>query len=423
MDKNIVILGGGISGISAGYSLGKNKATVYEAQKSYGGLCDNIKIDGFTFDKAVHLSFTNIKEPKNIFDNVSYFSHKPDPYNYYKGFWLKHPIQNNLYKLQIDEKIECIKSFIERPNINENISNYEEWLYEQFGKVISEKFSEVYTEKYWCDKAKNLEIKWIKNRIYRPSLDEILYGAMNSNTKNVYYAKEMRYPVSGGFKNFLMPMIKNADIKLNKKAIVIDTNNRYVEFDDGTRVYYERLISSIPLPEIVKIIRDVPTNVKEAAKNLIATSMRLVSVGFNRPDIAEYLWFYIYDKDIYPSRAYSPNLKSPNNVPKGCSALQFEVYESKYKQIGLSDDSLCNYIEKCINKMNIAKSEDIMFMNVKYEKYANVVFYKDIYRNKKIVHDYLKSKTIEFIGRFGEWDYLWSDQSMVTGMNVVNNEN
>ena len=47
------------------------------------------------------------------------------------------------------------------------------------------------------------------------------------------------------------------------------------------------------------------------------TSGQLVSLGFNQPDIAKHLWFYIYDEDIYPSRAYSPSIKSPNNVPFG----------------------------------------------------------------------------------------------------------
>mgnify|MGYP000927217184 CR=1 FL=1 len=147
--------------------------------------------------------------------------------------------------------------------------------------------------------------------------------------------------------------------------------------------------------------------------------MRLVSVGFNKPDIAKYLWLYIYDEDIHPARAYSPNLKSSNNVPEGCSALQFEVYESIYKKVNLSDDLLCEHIEKCINKMKIANKEDILFVKVNHEKYANVVFYDDINLNKKIVHNYLLSQDISCIGRFGEWDYLWSDESTTSAKKVI----
>lgn len=88
-------------------------------------------------------------------------------------------------------------------------------------------------------------------------------------------------------------MAKNMDIELNKKVIFLDMDNKYIEFNDGIKVYYEKLISSISLPKMVKIIKDIIAHVKELAENLVATLMRVVSVGSNRSDIARYLWFYI----------------------------------------------------------------------------------------------------------------------------------
>jgi hypothetical protein len=38
--------------------------------------------------------------------------------------------------------------------------------------------------------------------------------------------------------------------------------------------------------------------------------------------------------------------------------------------------------------------------------------------NRQIVIDYLNSMNIKSIGRFGEWDYLWSNQSFMSGYNV-----
>lgn len=71
--------------------------------------------------------------------------------------------------------------------------------------------------------------------------------------------------------------------------------------------------------------------------------------------------------------------------------------------------------------MVIAEKEEITFIRVNCEKYANIVFYNNIYTNRKIVRDYLLGKSIECIGRFGEWDYLWSDQSMMSGYNASKN--
>ncbi|WP_271811989.1 protoporphyrinogen/coproporphyrinogen oxidase [Clostridium beijerinckii] len=416
--SNYVVLGGGIAGIACTYFLDNKSCTIYEKDDDYGGLCGSTQINNFTFDKGLHLSFAKSSSVRGIFDKVPYFTYNPEPYNYYKGLWIKHPIQNNLYKLPIDEKMKCIKSFLERGESKENFNNYEEWLYAQYGKYISDKFPKLYTKKYWCDEARNLETKWVSNRMYSPSVDEILYGAMTDMTKDVYYVKEMRYPKSGGYKSFLGPLTDNLNIKLNKKAILIDGKYKYVVFNDNSKVYYENIISSIPLPELIGILKDVPDEVINASKRLIATSMKIVSVGLNKPDIFNKLWFYIYDENILPARAYLPSLKSSNNVPEGCSSMQFEIYESPYKKINMSDSNLCEHIEKCMMEMKIAHSNDLLFMDVKSVDHANIVFYKDIYDNRKIVHNYLKGIGIHCIGRFGEWDYLWSDQSFLSGMNM-----
>lgn len=54
------------------------------------------------------------------------------------------------------------------------------------------------------------------------------------------------------------------------------------------------------------------------------TSGYMVSLGFNRADVAKHLWFYIYDEDIPPSRVYSPSLKSPDNAPKTAALFRLK---------------------------------------------------------------------------------------------------
>ena len=47
-----------------------------------------------------------------------------------------------------------------------------------------------------------------------------------------------------------------------------------------------------------------------------------------------------------------------------------------------------------------------------------VIFDHNIYEARKTVRDYLFSLGIETIGRFGKWGYLWSDQSLMSGLKV-----
>ena len=420
--SQIMVLGAGIAGLSAAYHEKKTvlnlNVEIFEEKASYGGLLDNFTLNGFRFDNAVHLSFTKDDYVRTLFDQTPYITHKPDAYNFENGKWFKHPIQNNLSPLPAEDKVEAIKSFLERPAIS-NPDNYQTCLFQQYGEYIAKRFPLKYTKKYWTVDANRLSTKWIGNRMYRPSLEEVLFGAMTDDTPNTYYTQEMRYPQKGGYKSFLDPMVKECAIHTNKKAKLIDAKNKWVEFATGEKIYYERLISTIPLPEIIRIIKDVPDNIAVAANELWATSIALISIGFNRPDIAKYLWFYIYDESLYASRVYSPNLKSLDNVPPGCSSLQFEIYFSKFNPLPMSSDLLIEHTINSLQLMNLANCGDIITTDCRIIPYANVVFEHGMIEKRRSVIDYLKSKEIYVAGRFGEWDYLWSDQSLLSGKKII----
>ena len=415
---NNLILGAGISGIAAAYELKKNKldALILEKNKSWGGLLDNFTIDGFRFDKFIHLSFAKDDYVNDIFYKTPFIKHNPLSHNYYKGTWLKHPAQNNLFPLDQGEKNLILKDFKKRPEKKfSEIKNYEEWLRVQYGDYFTENFPMVYTKKYWTIKANELETKWVGNRLYKPTIEEVEKGCLTDITPNTYYAKEMRYPKQGGYKSFLNPMVDEVTIKTNSNVASINLNKKKVVLSNKKTFIFNNLISSLPLPEICKLIVNIPAVVLNASEKLNYTSGYIVSLGFNKRNIADKLWFYIYDKDILPARVYSPSLKSPDNAPEGCSSLQAEIYFNKGEKFNKSDsDVLQETIEKFI-QMGLFKEEDLILKDIRTEKYANVIFDHHIYENRKIVLDYLEKNDIISVGRFGEWDYFWSDQSLLSG--------
>ncbi|MFG4004742.1 protoporphyrinogen/coproporphyrinogen oxidase [Flavobacterium aquidurense] len=417
--KNI-ILGAGISGIAAAYELKNNniESTILERNNSWGGLLDNFTIDGFRFDKFVHFSFSNDKYVNDIFFQTKFISHDPLSYNLYKGHWLKHPAQNNLFPLDKQEKERILNDFKNRKDKDvSEITDYEEWLRVQYGDYFAENFPIIYTEKYWTVKAKELETKWVGNRMYKPTLEEVEKGCQTDQTPNTYYAKEMRYPSEGGYKSFVLPMVKDLNIRTNSIVEKVCLSSKMVHLVDGSFYQYDNLVSSLPLTEICRLIDNVPTNVLEACEKLNYTSGYLVSLGFNKPEIADKLWFYIYDKAILPARVYSPSMKSPDNVPEGCSSIQAEIYFNKGEKLDASDSEI---LEQTITKfieIGLFKKEDLILKDIRCEKYANVIFDHLIYENRKTVLDYLQDNDIISVGRFGEWDYFWSDQSLISGRN------
>ncbi len=420
--RQTIVLGSGIAGISACYHLKKKgeEVVIYEKDNDWGGLCANFTIDGFRFDKFVHFTFADSEYIRNLFEESSpTYAHPSVSSNYYKGYWLKHPAQNNIAPLPIDEKVEIIKGFINRKNKSfEEIENYEEWLRVQYGDYFAENFPMVYTKKYWGLEAKDLETKWVGNRMHSPNIDEVLKGSYETQDKNFYYTSYMKYPKKGGFRSILNKCREGLDIRFNKEVVKIDTVAKTVSFKDGTISNYTRLISSLPLPEIVKMIENCPDYVLNAANNLHNTCGYMVSLGFKRPDVAKHLWFYIYDEDILSARVYSPSMKSLDNVPNGCSSLQAEIFFDCKAKILSKEEVMKNTIEKLVS-MGLFKEDEIVVKDIRFEKYANITFDKDIYKNRKVVLDYLQSQNIETIGRFGKWEYYWTHQAFKSGMDCV----
>ncbi len=422
MEKNIVVIGSGISGLGAAYALKQRgeRPIILEKDQTYGGLCGNFTINGFRFDRFVHFSLTENQYVKDLFKKSAgeIICHTPNPYNIYNKVWIKHPAQNNLYPLKDEEKKKIVDDFLNRSQIDMSfIKNYEDWLRVQYGDYFAEHFPMQYTRKYWMREAKDLETLWIGNRLYQPSIEEVIKGCETLETPITYYAKEMFYPQNGGFKSFIKKLADGQDIQYNQEVVEIDPIKKIVRTKQGVHYYYDdELISSLPLPEVIKMIKNVPNTVLHAVNQLKVTSGYQISIGLKSKKIPPYLWWYIYDDDILPARVYSPSLKSAENVPLGCSSLQMEIYcnEGAYSEDELTDRSVKKIIE-----MGIIDEKDIQFIDIRFEKYANVIFDHNIYDSRKVVRDYLNKLSVKTIGRFGEWGYLWSDQSLLSGINAI----
>lgn len=427
VDNQIIIIGAGIAGLGAAYALRQEgiEALVLEQGKTWGGLCGNFEtLPGFRFDRFVHLSFSDNPQVSEIFVRSTdghINRHIPNPFNIYNRKWIKHPAQNNLFPLADEEKRQIIEDFKKRPEkIDiEKIENYEQWLRLQYGNTFAERFPMQYTPKYWMHEAAELETRWVGNRMYQPSLAEVEKGAKTDDTPVTYYAREMRYPKQGGFKSFLTELAREARINYGEKVIKINPEAKTIDTSSGKTYHYLRLISSMPLPELIRVLgKSVPEHIKEAARKLKCTSGYIISIALKGESIPPYLWWYIYDRDILPARVYSPSLKSRDNAPDGCSSLQLEVYcrENEYTDLELYDRSVLPLIE-----MGAISKEDILDVNIRFEPWANVVFDHNIYEAREEVLTYVRALGIEPIGRFGLWEYLWTDQALLTGLRIARN--
>jgi len=421
---NIVVIGSGMAGYGAAHRLhGEGIAPVmYDKNSYYGGHTASFRYEsGFLFDVGPHISFTKDSRIQELFaDSVGqqFETIQINLNNYWRGHWPLHPVQLHMYGLPEDVIIKVISDFVEARQLpEESPKNYAEWLLASFGRTFAELFPMQYTRKYHTTTADNMSTDWLGPRIYRPSLEEVLRGALSASAPQKHYITHFRYPSEGGFIRYLNKFLPMGNLKLNHEVTSIDPRAREIKFSNGLVINYDGLVSSIPLPDLIRMTKGAPADVVDASRRLACSTCVLVNVGVNRPDLSQAHMTYFYDEDICFTRLGFPHMLSPKNVPPGTGNIQAEVYFSeKYRPFtGKPED----WIEPVIRDLRrcglIRENDQILDRKAMFLKYANIIFDLERADALKTVHGYLDDIGISYCGRYGDWGYMWTDESFISG--------
>jgi protoporphyrinogen oxidase len=423
-DPNIIVLGTGMAGFGAAYRLHSEgiAPVMYDKNGYHGGHTASFRFDnGFLFDIGPHISFTKDPRIQDLFaDSVDhqYEALQINLNNYWRGYWPQHPVQLHLHGLPEDVIIKVINDFVEERQAPERpVKNYADWLLASFGRTFSELFPMQYTRKYHLTAAENMSIDWLGPRIYRPTLEEVLRGALSPSAPQVHYITHFRYPKEGGFVSYLRKFVPLGNLKFNHELVSVDPRNRQLKFSNGTVAQYDSLISSVPLPDLIRMIQGAPPDVVDAARRLACSTLILVNIGVDRPDISRAHITYFYDEDVYFTRLSFPHMLSATNAPAGTGSIQAEVYFSeKYKPFTGSPDDCIEPVIRDLRRCGYLRDDDkILHKKAMMLRYANIIFDLDRAAVLETVHGYLDDLGIAYCGRYGDWGYLWTDESFKSG--------
>jgi len=429
MSSNVIILGAGMSGFGAVHHFRNHgiDAKIYERNSYYGGNATTFESEGFIFDTGPHISFTKDERIQKLFAESiknKYATFDVAVNNLWNGHWIKHPAQVNLHGLPEELVIDIIEEFIgTKSNNDSEIKSFKDWLYASFGKTFSETFPMKYGHKFHTTTADNMSIDWVGPRVYQPDIKEVLRGALSPKTQDVHYVSHFRYPTKGGFISFYKSFLDKTDITFNHELIVLDSKTKKLHFANGNSINYDHIVSSIPLPELIPLIKDVPQKVNEAVQKLACSTCVIINLGVDRADISPANWSYFYDEDIVFTRLSYPHMQSKNNVPPNCGSIQAEIYFSKkYRPLKKKKDEFIDQtIDDLIRCNLLTKKDRILFKEARIIPYANVIFDHERKDNLAIVHSYLDEIGLKYCGRYGEWGYHWTDESFKSGENAAQN--
>ena len=67
----------------------------------------------------------------------------------------------------------------------------------------------------------------------------------------------------------------------------------------------------------------------------------------------------------------------------------------------------------------LREDDKILFRDTMHIDYANVIFDLERATALSIVHGYLDDIGIAYCGRYGDWAYIWTDESFISGENAA----
>ena len=429
--QNIAIIGSGMAGLGAAYRFSSEgiSPVVYDKNPYPGGHTASFTDKhGFTFDEGPHISFTRDERIQELFAesvNSEYVSARAIMNNYWQGHWIKHPVQCNLYGLPqdlVDRVIRDFKGVLNSPE-DRVFKNYSDWLIAAYGRTFAETFPKQYGARYHTTTASNMSTDWLGPRLYRPSLEEVLMGAQTPDTEDVHYITDFRYPLYNGFASYLTAFINDVTCQLNSRIVAIDVDRRMLHFSNGDVKSYDYLVSSMPLPELISAVQDVPVDVLEASRLLAASKCVLVNVGIDREDISDAHVSYFYDRDFVFTRLSFPHMQSHNNVPVGCGSIQAELYFSdKYKPLEKQPDEYIQPVLDDLLRCGLMQDSDrVITAESRLIRYANIIYDLDRADSLAVVQEYLAGIDVQCCGRYGEWGYHWTDESFKSGESAAQN--
>lgn len=415
MDANgVVILGGGLSGLSAALYSG---APVYEAAADVGGVAASDQVDGFTFDRGIHILQTRNPTVLALLDElgVKLRDHSRQAYVYSHGVYTAYPFQVNTAGLPVGLRLRCVRDFLRRHRHPEPMT-YEQWIYRSVGASFARTFLIPYSEKFWTIPPSEMTCEWTSGRVPQPTVAQVLRGAVHSRQTKIGTNIDFRYPVMGaGYGAIARAMIPRVRrLHLNHRAVRVDVGRRVITFENGTSTHYETLISSVPLPTLVKMCPAAPAPVRTAAALLKTNSILTVNLGLEGSTPTDKHWVHFPEPDVSFFRISYPHTFAPDVTPPGMAAISAEVAFSAERPVdraAMAD----RVVEDLVRVRALDRADRIRVRHVGVIPYGYCIY--DVHRRTAVrtVHQWLKDVGIVPCGRYGLWTYFWSDEAMLSG--------
>jgi protoporphyrinogen oxidase len=420
MFAETLIIGSGFTGLCTAYHMQDNQQNFVIVDKTKPGyIARTNKVNDYFFDLCGHVIHHCSKPYEDFIHRVlgkNLLEHERRTYFSFEKKVLPYPFQTYFYKIpQKDIVTECISGLetaVKNP-ILKNPTNFKDWMIEKFGPGICKYLMEPYNEKMWQFPLKEISLEWVDRFVPNPNINRLLELAKSNGENEKAFCKAgynpvFFYPKHGGIQAFLDSIksrINEKDSIMEGKVQKISLNEKNVTLSNGKKISWNKIVSTIPLNSLMKLI--VPSNSPIEKKDhlLRHTSLLSINLGIKGEASTDAHWIYYPEKKIPFHRIVFQSNLSPNVSPQSTYSIIVEMSLDSKKRVD-SSFLINQIISELLNQRIIKNKQDIQEINPNFTAYAYPIYDHSLFENRKHILSFLEKNRILSIGRFGSWEYL-----------------
>lgn len=416
-----LIIGAGLAGLGCALKT-EGDFLVCEKNSGPGGLCRTNEKQGFLFDTCAHLLHFRAPEAKEFIIRdlgIKLNTFRKHAFVRCGLNEIRHPFQYHLSGLTRDEAAAALLGFV-NTKLNPlypayySADTFHDWLMRTFGTGICKSFMLAYNEKFWKVPLKEMTCEWVDKFIAVPTMEQVIEGAMLDVDKEYGYNSTFMYPERGGISQIAEKMAKCIEDRVlyKKKLAALDAKNKIASFSDGTKITYKRLVLTLPLPELANILTNAAQTVTDSLGGLDYLSVININFATGTNTSKGRNWVYCPEPDTTCFRFGFPDTYSAC-APEG----KGNVYTETTCLPGEDAHKIKEKVIEELEAQGIVK--DIEATDTNFVRYGYVIFNRKRQQNLSVIRDFAKDNSIHLCGRYGTWDYMSMEESLLDGMRLA----